>query len=55
MAGTAAIWYLVRVDIAAEGTRPPGPELLRDRLNRLSEMAAIIERTLSRLPPGEYK
>jgi hypothetical protein len=43
---------LVRIDIAREGTPPPSAELLQDRLNRLSQMAATIEQTLSQLPPG---
>jgi hypothetical protein len=43
---------LIRVDVAMEGTPPPSAELLQDRLNRLSQMAATIEQTLSQLPPG---
>lgn len=43
---------LVRMDVAGEGTPPPSAELLQDRLNRLSQMAATIEQTLSQLPPG---
>ncbi len=43
---------LIRVDVALEGTPPPTPALLQDRLNKLSQMAATIEQTLSQLPPG---
>lgn len=46
---------LVRVDVAGEGTPPPSAELLQDRLNRLSQMASVIEQTVSQFPPGTYK
>jgi hypothetical protein len=46
---------LVRVDVAGEGTPPPTAELLQDRLNRLSQMAATIEQTVTQFQPGTYK
>lgn len=46
---------LVRIDIATEGTPPPSAELLQDRLNRLSQMAAVIEQTMAQFQPRTYK
>ncbi|HEX3780330.1 MAG TPA: hypothetical protein VHX38_11730 [Pseudonocardiaceae bacterium] len=38
---------LVRIDIAAADAPPPSAELVRDRLDRLSQLATTIENALS--------
>lgn len=46
---------LVRVDLAEDGTPPPTADLLRDRFNRLNQMAGVIEETVLKFPPGDHK